>query len=231
MTGVLWQCTAPRYECMLPTFRIRNVCHFELQHAIPSVQAETIPVAQRYTYTRSKSKLNYDRQSVGQSLVMNKNNHHSQYICDFYYEINTTCFGSWCQAPIWDPRPIFLYLWNIFTQLRVCYFVAPSLTRGRVCNLLLLLALASTVPRDSRPYFVVPIIGTSPTWRSRSPYLYPPGTGWPRYTPGHWVPFPSPLTTRRATVEILYAWNRHPHYNISGYHSNELSSDNTLQER
>jgi hypothetical protein len=26
--------------------------------------------------------------------VMNKNNHHSQYICDFYYEINTTCFGS-----------------------------------------------------------------------------------------------------------------------------------------
>jgi hypothetical protein len=26
----------------------------------------------------------------------------------------------------------------------------------------------------------------------------------PRYTPGHWVPFPSPLTTRRATVEVFY---------------------------
>jgi hypothetical protein len=29
------------------------------------------------------------------------------------------------------------------------------------------------------------------------------GTGWPSYTPGHWVPFTSPLTTRRATVEVL----------------------------
>jgi hypothetical protein len=36
-----------------------------------------------------------------------------------------------------------------FTQLRVCYFVAPFLTRGRVCNLLLLLVLASTVPLGS----------------------------------------------------------------------------------
>jgi hypothetical protein len=42
-----------------------------------------------------------------------------------------------------------------------------------------------------------------PTWRSRSPYLYPPGTGWPSYTPRHWVPFSSPLTTRRATVEVF----------------------------
>jgi hypothetical protein len=33
-----------------------------------------------------------------------------------------------------------------FRQLRVCYFVAPSLTGGRVCNLLLLLVLASAVP-------------------------------------------------------------------------------------
>jgi hypothetical protein len=27
------------------------------------------------------------------------------------------------------------------------------------------------------------------TWRDRFPYLYPPETGWPSYTPGHWVPF------------------------------------------
>jgi hypothetical protein len=37
------------------------------------------------------------------------------------------------------------------------------------------------------------------TWRTRFPYLYPPGTGWPSCTPGHWVPFSSPLTTRRVT--------------------------------
>jgi hypothetical protein len=30
---------------------------------------------------------------------------------------------------------------------------------------------------------------TPPTWRARSPYLCPPRTGWPSYTPRHWVPF------------------------------------------
>jgi hypothetical protein len=43
----------------------------------------------------------------------------------------------------------------------------------------------------------------SPTWRARPPYLYPRGTGWPGYTPPHWVPFSSPPTARRATVEVF----------------------------
>jgi hypothetical protein len=44
----------------------------------------------------------------------------------------------------------FFFLLEIFfRQLRVCYFVTPSLTRGRVCNLLLLLVLASAVPLGS----------------------------------------------------------------------------------
>jgi hypothetical protein len=30
---------------------------------------------------------------------------------------------------------------------------------------------------------------TPPTWRVRSPYLYPSGTGWSTYIPRHWVPF------------------------------------------
>jgi hypothetical protein len=42
-----------------------------------------------------------------------------------------------------------------------------------------------------------------PTWRTRSPYLYPPVTGWPGYTPRHSVPYSSPPTTRRATVEVF----------------------------
>jgi hypothetical protein len=46
---------------------------------------------------------------------------------------------SWYQGPI----SIFLLLFRIiFRQLQVCYFVAPSLMRGRVCNSLLLLVLA-----------------------------------------------------------------------------------------
>jgi hypothetical protein len=71
-----------------------------------------------------------------------------------------------------ETRDQFFFLLEIsFKQLRLCYFVTPSLTRGRV---------------------VIYLYNCS-----RSPYLYPPGTGWPSYTHGHWVLFLSPLTTRR----------------------------------
>jgi hypothetical protein len=53
---------------------------------------------------------------------------------------------SWCQARI-RARDQFFFLVEIFIrQLRVCYFITPSLTRGRACNLQLLLVLASAVP-------------------------------------------------------------------------------------
>jgi hypothetical protein len=89
----------------------------------------------------------------------------------------------------------FFFLFEIsFRQLRLCYFVAPSLTRGRVCNLLYNYfwalpeqSLLGRSPAELRPYFTVSS-ETPPTWRARSPYLYPPGTGWPSYTPGQWVP-------------------------------------------
>jgi hypothetical protein len=45
---------------------------------------------------------------------------------------------------------------------------------------------------------------TPPTWRARSPYLHPPGTGWPSYTPRQWVPLSSPPTTCRAVkVKVI----------------------------
>jgi hypothetical protein len=43
----------------------------------------------------------------------------------------------------------------------------------------------------------------SATWRARSLYLYPSGTGWLGYTPRHWVPFSSLPTTRRAKLEVF----------------------------
>jgi hypothetical protein len=47
-------------------------------------------------------------------------------------------------------RDQFFLLLEIFLKkLWVCYFVAPSLTRERVCNLLLLLVLARAVPFGS----------------------------------------------------------------------------------
>jgi hypothetical protein len=55
--------------------------------------------------------------------------------------------------PPYGPVTNFFFLLEFFLkQLRVCYFVTPSLTRGWVCNLLLLLSLVSAVPlrSDSR---------------------------------------------------------------------------------
>jgi hypothetical protein len=59
------------------------------------------------------------------------------------------------------------------------------------------------VPRDSWPNVTVSNSRIPQTWRSRSPYLYPPGAGRSSYTPRHWVSFASPPTTRRATVELF----------------------------
>jgi hypothetical protein len=41
-----------------------------------------------------------------------------------------------------------------------------------------------------------------PTWSTGSLYLCPPVTGWPGYTPRHWVPPLLPSTIHRATVEV-----------------------------
>jgi hypothetical protein len=79
-------------------------------------------------------------------------------------------------------------------HLRSSCFGVPSLTRRRVCNLLVLAELVFTF------YFFVwappPLARTA-----RYPYLYTPRTGWPSYIPGLWVPFLSTLTTHSATVE------------------------------
>jgi hypothetical protein len=67
---------------------------------------------------------------------------------------------SWYKAPIWVYDQIFIAVRNTeyVGQLRVCWYGALSLTRGRVCRLQLLLVLASAVILgseslwDSRPY-------------------------------------------------------------------------------
>jgi hypothetical protein len=87
-------------------------------------------------------------------------------------------------------------------------YVTSSLTRGWVCRLQLLLVLTSAVilrseVRGTLDHILLSQIRDSPTWRSRSLYLYPPGTGWPGDTLTHWVPFSSLSTTRRATVEVF----------------------------
>jgi hypothetical protein len=86
----------------------------------------------------------------------------------------------------------------------------PSLTGGRICNLLLLLAIASAVPLGSESRGIQDHILLSQFFRlpelgGPGPRInISPGTGWPGYTPGHWAPFPPPRATLRATVRAFY---------------------------
>jgi hypothetical protein len=87
-------------------------------------------------------------------------------------------------------------------------YVTSSLTRGWICSLQLLLGLASALilrsgSRGTHNHILLSQIWDSPSLEGQVPYLYPPGTGWPGYTPRHLVPFLSPPTTRRATVEAF----------------------------
>jgi hypothetical protein len=98
-----------------------------------------------------------------------------------------------------------------FFQLNTCGYspyVTSSLTRGWVCRLQFMLVLASSVilgskSRGPHDHILLSQIRDSPAWKTRSPCLYTPGTGWPSYTSRHWDPVSSPPTTRRATMEIF----------------------------
>jgi hypothetical protein len=89
-------------------------------------------------------------------------------------------------------------------------YVTSSLTRGWLCRLQLLLVLASAVilrseSRGTHDHILLSQIRDSPNPEGQVPVFISPKTGCPSYTPRHRVPFPSPFTTRRATVEIFDA--------------------------
>jgi hypothetical protein len=108
---------------------------------------------------------------------------------------------SWYRAPLWDLRPDIISCQNVAVwNLQSCIYWAPSTTRGRVCNLECNHSIVR-VTQNPKPYYTVPF-ETLPTWRARFPYLYPPGTECPSYTPGHWVPF------KIVCDEFIPAWAR-----------------------
>jgi hypothetical protein len=81
------------------------------------------------------------------------------------------------------------FLWGAFSDERTDLRFAVQELNGPSCARLVTILIVSSE--------------TPPNLETRFPYLYPLGTGWPSYTPGNWVPFASPLTTRRATVEVF----------------------------
>jgi hypothetical protein len=85
------------------------------------------------------------------------------------------------------------------TQLRVCWCGVLSLTRERVCHLQLLLVLASAVilgseSRGTHDHILLSQIRDFPNLEGQVPVFI---------SPRHWVPFSSPPTTSRATVEVF----------------------------
>jgi hypothetical protein len=70
----------------------------------------------------------------------------------------------WCQATIRARDQFFFLLEIFFRQLRVCYFVAPSLSRGRVCNSLLLLVSPAQSRSGLSPEGLKTIFDCSNSW-------------------------------------------------------------------
>jgi hypothetical protein len=80
------------------------------------------------------------------------------------------CLGV---KPSWGPRPEFSYCWTV----AVCWCVAPSLTRGRVCRLQLLLVLARAVilgfdSHRTHDYILLSQIRDSPNLEGQVPIFY-----------------------------------------------------------
>jgi hypothetical protein len=97
---------------------------------------------------------------------------------------------------------------NTVRDLRVCWYGAPSLTRGRVCLLQLLLSSPAQLFLGPSPAGLMTTLyclrfDTPPTWRTRSLYFYPPGTEWPGYSQSQ-----SHIATDSQSVSL--SWCRTP---------------------
>jgi hypothetical protein len=109
------------------------------------------------------------------------------------------------KSPLRHKTSNFIFQLNIYGYSP---YVTPSLTRGWVCRLQLLLVLASAVilrseSRRTHDHILLSRIRDSPNLEGQVPMFISPRTGWPGYTPRHWVPISSPPTTHRATMEVF----------------------------
>jgi hypothetical protein len=124
------------------------------------------------------------------------------------------------RASLWDPWPEFVFCSSFVGQLRRRAFNASSLTRKRVCNLLLncfwALPEQSTlaeVPQNSRPYFTVSFETEPGGLGSRSYILQEQGG--PVIPPGTGFPYPSPcllFKTQFNSIDRSVRTSQETHY-------------------
>jgi hypothetical protein len=89
---------------------------------------------------------------------------------------------SWCQAPIWDPWTYFYYGPTVggFVDVGCPLWREDGSVVYNCCRTSLAQSFFGLSPsRIMAIFFYWFRLDTPPTWRARSPYLYPPGTGFP----------------------------------------------------
>jgi hypothetical protein len=180
-------------DCWLHNFIIKSYTYRRLKTVCKSqtgVHLGKFPVVRRTSFCTPCNSyhlnwtelLYYDRRSVGQSVLVSSP--HLGLMTRFF---------------------------NNVRHLRVCWYRAPSLTRGRVCLLQLLLSLPAQSFSGPSPAGLITTFyclrfETPPTWRTRSLYLYPPGTGWPGYSPGTGLNSISVTLTDLFLLLIIWPW-------------------------
>jgi hypothetical protein len=118
-------------------------------------------------------------------------------------------WASWCGRPPWREDGSVVY--------HCCWFSPAQ-------------SFSGSSPTGLMAIFYIFRFETPTTWMARSPYLYPPRTGWPSYIPRHWVPFSSPPMTRRATVAVLEPTStQDPNWSQLRWPSN-IASEQTQQK-
>jgi hypothetical protein len=128
----------------------------------------------------SKSKFCYDRRSVGHFVLVSSN--HLGPKTRFLLLSDSGGF-----VDVWRP------FWQDFGSVVYnCCWSSPAQS------------FSGPSPSRLMTTFYCLRFEIPPTLRARSPYLYPPRTGWPSYTPRHWVPFPSPTTTRGGNMVEVF---------------------------
>jgi hypothetical protein len=113
-------------------------------------------------FSKTKSKLCYDQWSVGQSLL--GWSIHLGPKTRFLW-VPDSCGVADVERPLWreDTSVIYNRCWPLPAQ-----------------------SVSGPSPLGLMTIFWCLRLESSPTWRARSAYLYPPGTGWPSYTPRYW---------------------------------------------
>jgi hypothetical protein len=111
------------------------------------------------------------------------------------------CLGV--KHPLWSkPRFLFLSDGCGFVDVACPLWRQDGCVVYNCCWASLAQSFSDPSPAGLMTIFYCLRFETPPNWRTRSPYSYSLGTGWPSYTFRHRVPFSSPPTPRTA-VEVF----------------------------